>query len=47
MNRIYRRLWNRRPNALVLASELATGDSGGSAAGDPRALLLRRTTVAR
>ena len=31
MNRIYRRVWNRQLNALVVASELATGDSGGSA----------------
>ncbi|PSD49585.1 hypothetical protein C7E25_11500 [Stenotrophomonas maltophilia] len=28
MNRIYRRVWNRQLNALVVASELATGDSG-------------------
>ena len=26
MNRIYRRVWNRQLNALVVASELATGD---------------------
>ncbi|MBN4957992.1 YadA-like family protein [Stenotrophomonas maltophilia] len=43
MNRIYRRVWNRQLNALVVASELATGDSGGSAARDPRAFLLMPT----
>ncbi len=46
MNRIYRRVWNRQLNALVVASELATGDSGGSAVRDPRALLLMPTTLA-
>ncbi|MBH1677636.1 YadA-like family protein [Stenotrophomonas maltophilia] len=46
MNRIYRRVWNRQLNALVVASELATGDSGGSAARDPRAVLLMPTTLA-
>ncbi|HGM6681496.1 TPA: ESPR domain-containing protein, partial [Stenotrophomonas maltophilia] len=46
MNRIYRRVWNRQLNALVVASELATGDSGGSAARDPRAFLLMPTTLA-
>ncbi|HEL4805876.1 TPA: YadA-like family protein [Stenotrophomonas maltophilia] len=46
MNRIYRRVWNRQLNALVVASELATGDSGGSAARDPRAFLLVPTTLA-
>ncbi|HFK2921517.1 TPA: ESPR-type extended signal peptide-containing protein [Stenotrophomonas maltophilia] len=45
MNRIYRRVWNRQLNALVVASELATGDSG-SAARDPRAFLLMPTTLA-
>ncbi|WP_414492292.1 ESPR-type extended signal peptide-containing protein [Stenotrophomonas maltophilia] len=46
MNRIYRRVWNRQLNALVVASELATGDSGGSAARDPRAFPLMPTTLA-
>lgn len=46
MNRIYRRVWNRQLNALVVASELATGDSGGSAARDPRAVLLMPTALA-
>ncbi len=46
MNRIYRRVWNRQLNALVVASELATGDSGGSAARDPRAFLLMPTALA-
>ncbi|XMM86839.1 ESPR-type extended signal peptide-containing protein [Stenotrophomonas maltophilia] len=46
MNRIYRRVWNRQLNALVVASELATGDSGGSAGRDPRAFLLMPTTLA-
>ncbi|WP_242876118.1 YadA-like family protein [Stenotrophomonas maltophilia] len=46
MNRIYRRVWNRQLNALVVASELATGDSGGSATRDPRAFLLMPTTLA-
>ncbi|WP_414486919.1 ESPR domain-containing protein, partial [Stenotrophomonas maltophilia] len=46
MNRIYRRVWNRQLNALVVASELATGDSGGGAARDPRAFLLMPTTLA-
>lgn len=46
MNRIYRRVWNRQLNALVVASELATGDSGGSAARDPRACLLMPSTLA-
>ncbi|MBN5097273.1 YadA-like family protein [Stenotrophomonas maltophilia] len=46
MNRIYRRVWNRQLNALVVASELATGDSGDSAARDPRAFLLMPTTLA-
>ncbi|CRX67950.1 unnamed protein product [Stenotrophomonas maltophilia] len=46
MNRIYRRVWNRQLNALVVASELATGDSGGSAARDPRAFLLVPTALA-
>ncbi|WP_447901581.1 ESPR-type extended signal peptide-containing protein [Stenotrophomonas sepilia] len=45
MNRIYRRVWNRQLNALVVASELATGDSGGSAARDPRAFLLMPTAL--
>ncbi|MDZ7512442.1 ESPR domain-containing protein, partial [Stenotrophomonas muris] len=45
MNRIYRRVWNRQLNALVVASELATGDSGG-AARDPRAFLLMPTALA-
>ena len=46
MNRIYRRVWNRQLNALVVASELATGDSGGGAASDPRAFLLMPTALA-
>ncbi|HGM7336628.1 TPA: ESPR-type extended signal peptide-containing protein, partial [Stenotrophomonas maltophilia] len=46
MNRIYRRVWNRQLNALVVASELATGDSGGSAARDPRSVLLVPTALA-
>ncbi|WP_414606595.1 ESPR domain-containing protein, partial [Stenotrophomonas pavanii] len=46
MNRIYRRVWNRQLNALVVASELATGDSGGSAARDPRTSLLMPTALA-
>ncbi|NMT33592.1 hemagglutinin [Stenotrophomonas maltophilia] len=46
MNRIYRRVWNRQLNALVVASELATGDSGGGAARDPRAFLLMPTALA-
>ena len=46
MNRIYRRVWNRQLNALVVASELATGDSGGSAARDPRSALLMPTALA-
>ena len=46
MNRIYRRVWNRQLNALVVASELATGDSGGSAARDPRSVLLMPTALA-
>lgn len=46
MNRIYRRVWNRQLNALVVASELATGDSGGSAARDPRSALLIPTALA-
>ncbi|MHC1651947.1 ESPR-type extended signal peptide-containing protein [Stenotrophomonas maltophilia] len=46
MNRIYRRVWNRQLNALVVASELATGDSGGSAARNPRAVLLMPTALA-
>ncbi|MBA0277829.1 ESPR-type extended signal peptide-containing protein [Stenotrophomonas maltophilia] len=46
MNRIYRRVWNRQLNALVVASELATGDSGGSAARDPRSALLVPTALA-
>ncbi|MBA0367327.1 hemagglutinin [Stenotrophomonas maltophilia] len=46
MNRIYRRVWNRQLNALVVASELATGDSGGSAARDPHAFLLMPTALA-
>ncbi|HGM5918849.1 TPA: ESPR-type extended signal peptide-containing protein [Stenotrophomonas maltophilia] len=46
MNRIYRRVWNRQLNALVVASELATGDSGGSAARDPRSILLVPTALA-
>lgn len=45
MNRIYRRVWNRQLNALVVASELATGDSGGSAARDPRSALLMPTAL--
>ncbi|WP_439448457.1 ESPR-type extended signal peptide-containing protein [Stenotrophomonas sp. ATs4] len=45
MNRIYRRVWNRQLNALVVASELATGDSGG-AARDPRSVLLMPTALA-
>ncbi len=45
MNRIYRRVWNRQLNALVVASELATGDSGGGAARDPRAFLLMPTAL--
>lgn len=46
MNRIYRRVWNRQLNALVVASELATGDSGGGAARDPRSVLLMPTALA-
>jgi len=46
MNRIYRRVWNRQLNALVVASELATGDSGGGAVRDPRAVLLTPTALA-
>ena len=46
MNRIYRRVWNRQLNALVVASELATGDSGGTAARDPRSVLLVPTALA-
>lgn len=46
MNRIYRRVWNRQLNALVVALELATGDSGGSAARDPRSALLMPTALA-
>ncbi len=46
MNRIYRRVWNRQLNALVVASELATGDSGGGAARDPRSVLLMPTVLA-
>lgn len=46
MNRIYRRVWNRQLNALVVASELATGDSGGSAARDPSSALLMPTALA-
>ncbi|TFZ44983.1 hemagglutinin [Stenotrophomonas maltophilia] len=45
MNRIYRRVWNRQLKALVVASELATGDSGG-AARDPRSVLLMPTALA-
>lgn len=46
MNRIYRRVWNRQLNALVVASELATGDSGGTAPRDRRASLLVPCTLA-
>ncbi len=46
MNRIYRRVWNRQLNALVVASELATGDSGGTAPRDPRTALLMPSTLA-
>ena len=46
MNRIYRRVWNRQLNALVVASELATGDSGGTAPRDRRASLLVPSTLA-
>ncbi|OBU70784.1 hemagglutinin [Stenotrophomonas maltophilia] len=46
MNRIYRRVWNRQLNALVVASELATGDSGGRAARDPRSIPLMPTGLA-
>ncbi|HEL4111381.1 TPA: hemagglutinin [Stenotrophomonas maltophilia] len=46
MNRIYRRVWNRQLNALVVASELATGDSGGSTVRDPRSALLMPTALA-
>ncbi|HGM7319920.1 TPA: ESPR-type extended signal peptide-containing protein [Stenotrophomonas maltophilia] len=46
MNRIYRRVWNRQLNALVVASELATGDSGGGAARDPRSVLLMPSVLA-
>ncbi|HYQ21851.1 YadA-like family protein [Stenotrophomonas sp.] len=45
MNRIYRRVWNRQLNALVVASELATGDSGGTAPRDPRTVLLTPTAL--
>ncbi|TDK19440.1 hypothetical protein E2F46_16870, partial [Luteimonas aestuarii] len=30
MNRIYRKVWNKSLNQVVVASELATGDSAGS-----------------
>ncbi|MDI9249001.1 ESPR-type extended signal peptide-containing protein [Stenotrophomonas sp. RS-48] len=46
MNRIYRRVWNRQLNALVVASELATGDSGGTASRDPRTSLLTPSALA-
>lgn len=46
MNRIYRRVWNRQLNALVVASELATGDSGGTAPRDRRASLLVPSALA-
>ena len=46
MNRIYRRVWNRQLNALVVASELATGDSGGTASRDPRTFLLTPSALA-
>ena len=36
MNRIYRRVWNRQLNALVVASELATGDGGATTLRDPQ-----------
>ncbi|WP_277380762.1 ESPR-type extended signal peptide-containing protein [Stenotrophomonas maltophilia] len=46
MNRIYRRVWNRQLNALVVASELATGYSGGTASRDPRTSLLTPSALA-
>lgn len=46
MNRIYRRVWNRQLNALVVASELATGDSGGTAPRDARTVLLAPSALA-
>ena len=34
MNRIYRKVWNKSLNQLVVASELASGDSAGVRAAD-------------
>ncbi|KAA9000908.1 hemagglutinin [Stenotrophomonas cyclobalanopsidis] len=46
MNRIYRRVWNRQLNALVVASELATGDGGATALRDPQSKLLVPSALA-
>ncbi|WP_312709007.1 YadA-like family protein [Stenotrophomonas sp.] len=39
MNRIYRRVWNRQLNAMVVASELATGDNAGATLHDARSAM--------
>ncbi|WP_367382476.1 YadA-like family protein [Stenotrophomonas cyclobalanopsidis] len=46
MNRIYRRVWNRQLNALVVASELATGDGGATTLRDPQSKLLAPSALA-
>jgi len=46
MNRIYRRVWNRQLNALVVASELATGDGGATTLRDPQSKLLVPSALA-
>ncbi|WMJ69486.1 YadA-like family protein [Stenotrophomonas sp. 24(2023)] len=40
MNRIFRRVWNRQLNALVVASELASNDGGNASTIDQRHALL-------
>lgn len=46
MNRIYRCVWNRQLNALVVASELATGDGGATTLRDPQSKLLVPSALA-
>ncbi|WP_333628730.1 YadA-like family protein [Stenotrophomonas cyclobalanopsidis] len=46
MNRIYRRVWNRQLNTLVVASELATGDGGATTLRDPQSKLLVPSALA-
>ncbi|AWH53686.1 hemagglutinin [Stenotrophomonas sp. ESTM1D_MKCIP4_1] len=46
MNRIYRRVWNRQLNALVVASELATGEGGATTLHDPQPKLLVPSALA-